>query len=342
MKQSFKTLILFSIGLMLPCLVSAQQHVEKAIRTFVVSDKATPLKTLRECNTSGQLISLCEVYQFSLNHYDSYLLEAVLNAFEQDEAEAYYTLAEEPNATNRRTTAMTYGENGESVLVGKTPDTNYRVVCFVDKASEAQDRRYGYAAEWLEDENGDINGCIVATYGKKPDSQKAKTTVVRLKDLDFGELEKLGDLDSVDWKKLGTEMKGVLGTIARGGAEAIETLKDTGLDLSDIFNADRLRNFGEDIYVASTDVDDEKFTDDVTWLTAFNHYRNAFMRAAERKSSTMASYATNILKLCKQAQHVSLSENEKKLCVKSLKEMKKKTKDSFVQGLLDEAINAIK
>lgn len=342
MKQTIKSIAIIAFGLIFPCTINAQYHVERAIKSFASTSQATPIKTLRECNSSGQLTSLCEIYKFTLSSRDSYLLEAVINAFEQDEAEAYYTLNEEANAANRRTTAMTYGEEGESVLVGKNPNTNYRVICFIDNQAEQQDRRYGYAAEWEEDDSGNINGCLVTTYGKKPAGNKKDRTVVKIKDLDFGELEKLGELDSVDWKKLGKEMKGVLGTIARGGAEAIESLKGTGLDLSDIFDSERLRALGDDIYVSSTDINEEQFNDDVTWLTAFNHYRNAFMRAAERKSSTTASYATSLLKLCKQASRVSLSDNEKKLCIKSIKEMKKKSKDDFVDGLLDEAITALK
>jgi hypothetical protein len=95
------------------------------------------------------------------------------------------------------------------------------------------------------------------------------------------------------------------------------------------------------IIVLSNDDKDEP-ADDVEWLTSFNHYRNAFKRAAAKESSTTASYATSILKLCKNAKKVHLSDGELNLCRKSIKEMQKMTKDSFVKGLLDEAITNLR
>jgi hypothetical protein len=96
------------------------------------------------------------------------------------------------------------------------------------------------------------------------------------------------------------------------------------------------------VVVGTAEDPDTECTDDVSWLTAFNHSRNTVKRAAKRQSSSASAYATSLLKLCKQAHRVGLSDNEEKLCVKSIKEMRKATHDSFIQGLLDEAASLLR
>ena len=128
-------------------------------------------------------------------------------------------------------------------------------------------------------------------------------------------------LDSLG-SALGDALKGLEGLESLGDLEGLQGLKDR-------------------IIVLSNDDKDEP-ADDVEWLTSFNHYRNAFKRAAAKGSSTTASYATSILKLCKNVKKAGLTDGELNLCRKSIKEMQKLTKDEFVKGLLDEAIRNLR
>ena len=67
-------------------------------------------------------------------------------------------------------------------------------------------------------------------------------------------------------------------------------------------------------------------------------YCNKFKDKVKQSPTKGATYATEILEMCKQANGV-ITDSEKKLCVKSLKECQRCSDDTFVTGLLDEAIN---
>lgn len=307
----------------LACLVMtvtmAQTKTPEAVRLLSQSEYAHQQRSLQEMDSADLISGRCEIYRLDIPQNRSYLLDDLLKAFDRDQNEAYYQLMENSGNTSRRTTALTYGTDGESVLIGENSDQNYRVICFVDKNRE--NYRYGYAVEWNETDNGCIAGRLTCTYGLRPNSNNKKSISMRLENMK--DLSELGEIIP----------------------EAIKSIKVIGKDkLKDLGNLEGLKDLGDylGILTEEDDMAGDIITDDVQWLTTFNHYRNAFNRAADRKSSTAASYATNILKLCKNADKVKLSANEKKLCVKSIKQMRQRTKDSFVQGLLDEAIDLLK
>ena len=315
--------------------VTAQQHVNDALDRLSDSYNARRVKILQESDADGHMTGQLVIHTFSGNS----LLRDMLRAFDQDQSEAYYTLTEQANDNNRRTTALTYGTEGESVLVGKDPDTNYRVLCFIDPANE--DFRHGYVVEWTETDQGDVEGRVISTYGKRPSSatksgNRKKARVFSLGDLNALDSLRIGDDVDHVLREIGPTLKGVIGDIAESGADVLDELKNRGIDLEGVIDSETLKGIG-DVVVGTAQDPDSEFTDDVSWLTAFNHYRNAFLRAAKRGSSSTAAYATSVLKLCKQAGKVHLTDNEKRLCTKSIKEMRKATRDTFVQGLLDEA-----
>lgn len=309
-----------------------QRHVDDAIGRLTRSGEARQVKMLQESDADGRMSG-----QLKILHFTSPLvLNELLNVFEQDQDNAYYALSENAGDSNRRSTALTYGTEGESVLVGRDTASSYRVLCFLDPKRE--DFRTGYVVEWTKIACDSVEGRLISTYGKRPSSSKrsSKARVFTLDDL--GALDSLR-IDSEGLqvlRKLGPAVKGVIGDIANAGADVIDALKTNGIDLEGIADPETLKSIGE-VVVGTVEDPDTEFTDDVSWLTAFNHYRNAFNRAAKRQSSSASAYATSLLKLCKQAHRVGLTSNEKKLCVKSIKEMRKATHDTFIQGLLDEA-----
>ena len=140
--------------------------------------------------------------------------------------------------------------------------------------------------------------------------------------------DSLGQL--IDLDELGATLKSLGDSIENlGDLKGLDGLKSLG----------GLRGLGR---ILVYDGDDDAPADDVEWLTSFNHYRNAFKRATARESSSAASYATSILKLCKKVQNAGLTDGELNLCRKSIKELQKLTKDEFVKGLLDEAMRYLK
>lgn len=315
--MKLKCFLLLAIMLMTTASANAQSRIDRQIRNIVESGYARQTKAMQEMDSMGITSGRCEIYRLDIPQSQSYLLDEVLNAFDNEQKNAYYQLMENSDTPNRRTTALTYGNEGESVLIGSDSDMNYRVICFVDP--DRDNYRTGYAIEWANND-GQIDGRIISTYGTRPSAKKS--------------LGRIDDLEELDLSKLGEILP-----------EAVKTIKVIGKDdLKKLGNLEGLKDLGDylSILIGEEEVNDEATTDDVQWLTQFNHYRNAFLRAVERNSSTAASYATNILKLCKKANKANLSANEKKLCVKNIKEMRKKTKDTFLQGLLDEAADLLK
>ena len=310
-----------------------QRHVDDAIGRLARNGEARQVRMFEENDADGRMSGRLQIHHFT----SPLVLDELLNAFEQDADNAYYTLREEAGDSVRRSTALTYGTEGESVLVGSDEASSYRVLCFLDPKREGF--RTGYVVEWTKIACDSVEGRVISTYGKRPSSSKRSSAKARVFSLgDLGALDSLrfDDEDLQVLRKLGPAVKGVIGDIAGAGADVIEALKSSGIDLEGIADSETLKSLGE-VVVGTVEDPDTEFTDDVSWLTAFNHYRNAFNRAAKRQSTSAAAYATSLLKLCKQAHRVGLTSNEKKLCVKSIKEMRKATRDTFIQGLLDEA-----
>ena len=315
--MKLKSIFLLALILMTTSSVQAQSKIDRQIRNIVESGYARQTKALQEMDSTGLTSGRCEVYRLDIPQSQSYLLDNVLEAFDNEQKNAYYQLMENADTPNRRTTALTYGTDGESIIIGDDAEMNYRVICFVDPNRD--NYRTGYAIEWANND-GNIDGRIVTTYGIRPSAKKS--------------LGRIGDIEDIDLSKLGEILP-----------EAIKTIKVIGKDdLKKLGDLEGLKDLGDylGILTGEMEVNDEAATDDVQWLTQFNHYRNAFLRAVDRNSSTAASYATNILKLCKKANKANLSANEKKLCIKNIKEMRKKTKDTFLQGLLDEAADLLR
>ncbi len=315
----------------------AQTHVVRAYEALKQSGCAS-IERSNNSWSEGKCDGQLEICRFETTNTSSRrLVENLLDAFETDSEDAYSYVNH--RAGDERQRYSIYYDPNNSEVVGNDKSMNYKLLSVMDPDDDGDTMRYCYVVEWQEDDEGQLNGRALKTYAPKPRSSNklfakrdggpltinigGDTTIVvdldslidlsglsKLKDLkELKGLEKLKELD-------GLEILGKLGTL-----DGLEELKDRIIVLS-----------GDDKDVP---------TDDVEWLTSFNHYRNAFKRACERESSTAVSYATSILKLCKSAKQAKLTEGELNLCRKSLKEMKKMTKDSFVKGLLDEAIKTL-
>ncbi len=313
--------------------VHAQQYVPDAFARLAASGESRQERAYQANDSTGRRVALLEVHQFTLSPASQWRFHDVLDAFDSDSTAAYYSRSERPGDKDRRILAVAYGTEGESVQVGKDPDTHCRVMCFADPGREGF--RSSYAVEWKEESDGALTGRMISAYGKRPASEKRVFT--------FGGLEVLDslDIDSDEvasvLREVGPALKGVIGGIATSGAEVLDELKSHGIDLEGVFDPETLKGIGE-VVVGTVQDSDEALTDDVSWLKAFNHYRNALLRAAKRQSGSTATYASSLLKLCKQADKAGLSASEKKMCVKSLKETRKATRDTFVKGLLEEAM----
>ncbi len=340
--------------------LSAQTHVKRAYETLKQSGCITGQRN-NNSNDNGKCVGLLEVCQFTTTDRASQRkVNDLIEAFKTDSDEAYSYVYHKAGDARQRYSIYYDSENTE--LVGDDKSLNYVLLNMMDPEDATGKMRYCYVVEWKETDDGQLTGRAIKTYAPKP-SKSRKPFVVSvagkelsgddLDDIVPGEIKSMrvfkGSPDSVliELKKALPDSLGQmidlddLGKTLKNLGDSIESLK--GLeDLQELGNLKSLgglRGLGRILVYGG---DDDAPADDVEWLTSFNHYRNAFKRATERESSSAASYATSILKLCKKVQNAGLTDGELNLCRKSIKEMQKLTKDDFVKGLLDEAARYLK
>ena len=337
--------------------LSAQTHVKRAYETLKQSGCITGQRN-NNSNDNGKCVGLLEVCQFTTTDRASQRkVNDLIEAFKTDSDEAYSYVYHKAGDARQRYSIYYDSENTE--LVGDDKSLNYVLLNMMDPEDATGKMRYCYVVEWKETDDGQLTGRAIKTYAPKP-SKSRKPFVVSvagkelsgddLDDIVPGEIKSMrvfkGSPDSVliELKKALPDSLGQLIDLDELG-ETLKSLGDSIDSLGDLKGLDGLKSLGGVRGLGRIlvyDGDDDAPADDVEWLTSFNHYRNAFKRATERESSSAASYATSILKLCKKVQNAGLTDGELNLCRKSIKEMQKLTKDDFVKGLLDEAARYLK
>lgn len=317
MKNLFITIMLavaMAIFAIFGC--AAQEHVARSYNKFVtvIDEDYTTMNKVIDYHdlNSGELMGQCSVKQFKLPHSKGNIIKDLTRAMSQDSEKAYHSASGRAGAQDV-TYAIAYGTGkNDFELIGADNDLDFMVVCFKDK--QRSDFRTSYAIEWRQDDDGYYKGKVYKIFGKKPDDYHPSKTFGLKGDYKNGLTLNVDSL--INLKNLN----------ALGGISSeLETL------------GDRLGNaYNFKIYSRSNN--EISKNDNSTWLTSFAMYSNKFKEKVKQSPSKGAAYATELLQMCKHADGV-LTESEKKLCVKSLKECQKCCKDTFVIGLLDEAIN---
>lgn len=295
---------------------TAQSHIEAEIDAL----KSEGAITIQRCNFSNEgdrRVGLLEIYRLRSGDKAATAVNRLLDAFDKDRDGAYNYVRH--IAGDDRQSYSIFFDKTDYEVIGKNKHDNYVLLSVLDKDHDANGYRYCYVMEW-QGAGADIKGRVIKTYAPKPTASRSN---IQLPTPDFS----LGDLASLadDTTTVRTMLIGL---------DSLRNLKGLLMNLKGLKGLSALRIPGDD------SIDDPR--DDVEWLTAFNHYRNAFKRAASRGSSSATSYATAILKLCKTAQDAQLSDGERSLCRKSIKDLQKCTDDDFLKGLLNEAINHLK
>lgn len=325
--------------------LSAQTHVKRAYESLKQSGCINGQRNSNSTDKNGKCNGLLEICQFKTTDWSSQSkVNDLIEAFKTDSGEAYSYVYHKAGDTRQR--YAIYYDASNSEVIGESKDLNYILLNVMDPTDESGSMRYCYALEWKDDGDGNLTGRALKTYAPKP-SKRRKPYVLRIGDkkLSTEDLDSLPtNIRSTQAIKAATdsllvELKDLLpDSLESAMGELGEQLgKATGMRVLEVIG-----DLGDiDANVLSGN-DNKSVSNDVEWLTSFNHYRNAFKRAAARESSSAASYATSILKLCKKKQNAGLTDGELNLCRKSIKELQKLTKDEFVKGLLDEAIRYLK
>jgi len=296
---------------------NAQDNVERQFQRFenmVKNDNSivtSSKKVSYRDDKTGIITGNCAVCEFRLNA-DISIVKDITKAMQQDEGQAYHSASN--TAGNQGVTyAIAYGSGkNDYELIGVDKNMNFKVVCFKDKNHD--EYRTSYAIEWKQNDNGNYIGKLFKIYGMKP----SKMINYNDKEINVFNIDTLINLGSL--KKL-------------DALKDLENLNIKGLGNDKNYNFKIYSNNGYRGFTLNNDDDESS-----QWLTDFGLYCNKFKEKVQQSPTKGAVYATEILKLCKRANGV-LTSGEKKLCIKSLKECQKCTDDTFVNGLLDEAIN---
>ena len=299
---------------------AAQEHVADAYNKFsrALDKDYTTMSKNKNINyhdtSSGDVIGECIVKQFRLPSNKAALIKDLTRAMAQDSENAYHSAAGKAGSKGV-TYAIAYGTGkNDFELIGADNDMDFMVVCFKDK--QLSDYRTSYAIEWRQDDDNFYTGKLYKIYGKKPDEYQSKGTTILKGNYKNGVSLKVDSLIDLNGLKV---LEGVSPQL-----EMLGQRLGNGMALKVLSQANNAVN-----------------DDDATWLTTFAMYCNKFKEKVKQSPNKGATYAAEILKMCKQADGV-ITESEKKLCVKSLKECQKCCSDTFVNGLLDEAINWLK
>ena len=274
---------------------------------------------------SGEVTGVCSVIEFSMPSKKGTLIKDLTRAMTLDSENAYHSASGKAGSKGV-TYAIAYGTGkNDFELIGADSDMNFMVVCFKDKRQS--DFRTSYAIEWKQDNDENYTGKIYKIYGKKPQdimsNSNHKSSVIYSSSGDDGFTLNVDSLINVNGLKSLTEDL------------TLESLKDLPGQLEEL--KDRLGN-GYSLKYYSNPKRNDSDMDNSTWLTTFAMYCNKFKEKVKNSPNKGYVYATELLQMCKQADGV-ITTSEKKLCVKSLKECQKCTNDTFVTGLLEEAIN---
>ena len=338
MKNLFITIIMaaaMAILAVFGCV--AQENVSKAFNNFTQEiSQGKNIYTMCKSidyrdRESGDVTGVCLVNEFKISKRDKHLITDLTHAMTQDSENAYHSASGKAGSKGI-TYAIAYGTGkNDFELIGADEDMNFMVVCFKDKRQN--DFRTSYAIEWKQDNDGYYTGKIYKIFGKKP-----QDLVSRNSSRSSSSSSSSGNHKSTMFYSSngnGSFTLNVDSLIDLNDLKSLETLQDLPQQLEGL--NEKLSN-GYSFKIYSNGRNDESSIDNSTWLTTFAMYCNKFKTKVKDSPSKGSVYANELLQMCKQANGI-ITESEKKLCVKTLKECQKCTSDTFVTGLLEEAIN---
>lgn len=300
----------------------AQEHVIEAFAQFsdAIATDHNMITMSKNVNYrdkgSGVITGSCSVVEFELDNHEFQYIRNIISAMDEDRNEAYHN-ASGVAGSQGVTYAIAYGSGEHDYeLIGVDNSMNYNIYCFKDAKKE--DYRTSYAVEWKQDTDGNFIGKVYCIYGEKPGEAQPGKRKGKVFTFNSNDLSALGDLNNYS-----LNIDSLIGT-----STDFKKLKAIGKGLNGSYS-----------YSFSTSSSGKHHDDNASWLTDFGMLCNSFKEKVKNSPKRGAVYATELLKLCKKADDAELTETEKKLCIKSLKQLQKLTDDTFVIGLLDEAIS---
>lgn len=162
-----KSVIMIGLFLLLPFTATAQQQIEKtfdALRQSKAQKEVWSEHTIEKDPETGKLEGLSDIYDFLITDpQNKNLVNAIEQAFHQDEGKAYSVRTGNRGGEEHYTTLAVGNSNRGGVAIGLIKGSKYIYALFLDPEDPARQHRYAYALEWVDD--GDkIRGRIAKTY----------------------------------------------------------------------------------------------------------------------------------------------------------------------------------
>ena len=171
-----KSVIMIGLFLLLPFTATAQQQIEKtfdALRQSKAQKEVWSEHTIEKDPETGKLEGLSDIYDFLItNPQNKNLVNAIEQAFHQDEGKAYSVRTGNRGGEEHYTTLAVGNSNRGGVAIGLIKGSKYIYALFLDPEDPARQHRYAYALEWVDD-GGKIRGRIAKTYATTQEYRKS-------------------------------------------------------------------------------------------------------------------------------------------------------------------------
>ena len=304
--KTIRLLVITLLCAALPGTANAQENLKKAVDNFVNDkDIAQYIKKSEslENTVKGKktTVAYYNRYGFEMPASKRKKLGNVLDAFDTDKSTAYKVLVKDAGINSEKLSSVAFGEKLDRTLTLGGFKDRNYRVMFVRDSKDSL-RRYMYAIVWYDKADGDsIGGSVSVIYS--PDPQRVHKSVT----LNVGD---------TDWNN-----------VIRLNSDGTVTFQD-GVTSSN--------------FEPGTDTQtEETITSGTDFIRRLSSLRMTFMSPnMTAKDDIKATLANKILELCSKYGKM-LHDEDRDFCIKSIKEMKTRSHDKYIDGLLDLAVSKL-
>lgn len=292
---------------------SAQQTIEQTVKS-VLANKSVVIvgQSTQNDGLDDGTMGYCRFTEFTVPEKKNDVIERLMNLFEDYKQKAYYSFVKYPDFTNSvyETMNFSYGAHNEcAVTLGTYKSHTYYGLCFRDRGDDAH--RHAHCLVWFKD--GKKYHCYYYhIYGMDPSYSQSNGS---------GESSKPSSKQTT---------------------VSTRTYTDGNMVVTQTYDAD-----GNVVRVQTAPQTSEmEIKTDTDFMLQFGNMRVAFLNAIKDADAKIlqTGLVVKIVRLCKENGKL-LTANERSTCVNSLNEMsntlRKTNPDSFMEGMLNEARNAL-
>lgn len=283
----------------IPTASSAQENLKQAIENFINSKELDgnlkKQNSMENSDNNGvKTMSYCNEYSFNMPKSKRKELDKVLAAFKKDIGEAYNVQSRDAGISKSVLSNIAYGEKLDKSISYGSYKDRNYRLMFVRDTQDSL-RRYAYAIVWAETANGDsLRGTITEIYGRDP--QKANTVTVL------------------------TPYSSGLRHVTMINSDGTITVKDT--------------DTGKEYKIESDMPANNKIETGMDFIKRFTSLRSTLLsRELIGQRTVQASLINKIVELCREHGKL-LNEDERTICMKSLKDMASGRNDPYEKDLL--------